>query len=182
MAHLQGFLPPYINGRFVEQSKPDSIFYTRNPMKPNDVLASAGWNKGLLEPLISGMKSKQRGYSLVPLEDRIKLINKLIGHLRSNADEIKSNMMLELSRSRITVENEWSLCEQLFSFLPNYCRMHLEKKNDETGFEWYYAPLGFILISANVSLPMYSLLSSALPALIAGNAVCIRPSSHSMLS
>jgi len=39
-----------------------------------------------------------------------------------------------------------------------------------------------VLISSNIALPVYSLLSSVLPALVAGNAVCIRPSSHCLLS
>lgn len=176
------FIPPYINGHFVPLSKPERLFQTLNPANPTDILARAGWNKEFIEPVISGMKEGQKKFRLSSLTERLNLIQKLIGYLQENADEIKSNMMLELSRSRVAVEDEWQMCEKLFTLLPKFCVENLSPKYNEEGCEWYYAPLGLVLISSNVALPVYSLLSSVLPALAAGNAVCIRPSSHSLLS
>lgn len=181
----QNFIPPYINGHFVSLSKPEKaerVFQTHNPANPNDILAQAGWSKEFIEPVVSGMKEGQKKYRLTSLDDRLKLVQGLIGFLKDNADEIKSNMMLELSRSRIAVEDEWHLCEKLFSLVPEFCKRTLAIKRDDEGWEWFYAPLGMVLISSNVALPVYSLLSAVLPSLVAGNAVCIRPSSHCLLS
>lgn len=171
-----------MNGHFVPSSKPERIFQTHNPANPNDILARAGWSKDFIEPIVTGMKEAQAKYRFCPLAERLQFVQSLIGFLKENAEEIKSNMMLELSRSRIAVENEWQLCEKLFSLLPQFCQRVLAVKQDEEGWEWSYAPLGMVLISSNIALPVYSLLSSVLPSLVAGNAVCIRPSSHCLLS
>ncbi len=180
--HSINFIPPYINGHFVSLQKPERIFQTHNPADPKDILARAGWNKEFIDPIITGMKEAQKKFKLRTLEDRLNCVQNLIGFLKENADEIKSNMMLELSRSRISVEGEWKLCEELFSILPGFCKRSLAIKKPEDGWEWFYAPLGMVLISSNIALPVYSLLSSVLPALVAGNAVCIRPSTHCLLS
>lgn len=175
-------IPPYINGHFVSLTKPERLFQSHNPSNPNDIIAQTGWSKSLTDTLVSGMKDAQKKFGFNSLNERLNYIQKTIGFLKENAEEIKSNMMLELSRSRIAVEDEWQLCEKLFSILPDFCKKTLSIKHDESGWDWFYAPLGMVLISSNIALPVYSLLSSALPALAAGNAICIRPSSHCLLS
>ncbi|MES2615709.1 MAG: aldehyde dehydrogenase [Bdellovibrionota bacterium] len=181
MAHIN-FIPPYINGHFVPLSKPERIFQSHNPANPNDIVAQAGWSKEFIDPVVSGMKEAQKKFRLCSIDERLAFVQNLIGFLKDNSDEIKSHMMLELSRSRVSVDDEWRLCEKLFLLLPEFCKKTLEVKRDEEGWEWFYAPLGMVLVSSNIALPVYSLLSSVLPALVAGNAVCIRPSSHCLLS
>lgn len=180
--HHSNFITPYINGRFVSITKPERIFQSHNPSNPNDILAQAGWSKEFIDPVIDSMKVAQKKYKMLPLEQRLQFIHNFIGYLRENADEIKSNMMLELSRSRVAVEDEWQMCEKLFSILAAFCQSTLSVKKVEPGYEWTYAPLGLVLISSNIALPVYSLLSNVLPALAAGNAVCMSLSTHSLLS
>lgn len=173
---------PYINGNFHSTNKTEHIFSVYNPANPSDILATASWSKDLVDPVIQGMKSAQKKFRLSSLDERLSYLKKLIGFLKENADEIKSNMMLELARSKVAVEEEWALCEKLFAALPEFCKQALSVKRDEEGWEWQYAPLGLVLVSSNIALPVYTLLSSVLPALAAGNAVCMRPSSHCLLS
>ncbi|WP_186643727.1 aldehyde dehydrogenase family protein [Fluviispira vulneris] len=182
MTNNLSLIPPYINGRFSALNKPERVFSINNPANPTDILASAGWGKDLVDPVIQGMKAAQKKFNLVSLEERLNYIKKFIGYLNENADEIKSNMMLELARSRVSVEEEWKLCEKLFKALPDFCQQILSIKKDEEGWEWKYSPLGLVLISSNIALPVYSLLCGVLPALASGNAVCMRPSSHCLLS
>lgn len=175
-------IPPYINGNFHSASKYERVFSVYNPTNPSDILSSAGWSKELVEPVIQGMRSAQKKFRQILLDERLGYIKKLIGFLKENSEEIKSNMMLELARSRVAVEQEWALCEKLFYSLPEFCKQALSAKRDDEGWEWQYSPLGLVLVSSNISLPVYSLLCSVLPALVAGNAVCMRPSSHCLLS
>jgi aldehyde dehydrogenase (NAD+) len=102
--------------------------------------------------------------------------------MRQSSDELKSQMMLELGRSRWAVEREWELCEELFRHLPRYCSEELSPQKSELGWNWSYAPVGLILVSTNVALPVYTALYSLLTSLAAGNAVCFRPSAHCPLS
>ena len=175
-------IPPYINGHFYPSNKSERLFSVYNPANPSDILATASWSKDLVDPVLQGMRSAQKKFRLTTLEERLGYIRKLIGFLKENADEIKSNMMLELARSRVAVEEEWALCEKLFFSLPEFCKQALSVKRDEEGWEWQYSPLGLVLVSSNIALPVYSLLCSVLPSLAAGNAVCMRPSSHCLLS
>lgn len=175
-------IPPYINGKFVTLEKPEYVFSTLNSAKPSDCLAKTGWNRSFLDPCLDGMLHAQKKFSDLSLENRFGYILNLISFLKENADEIKSKMMLELSRSRLCVEEEWSLCEKLFSYLPTYCANTLCLRKEDSLCQWQYAPLGMVLISSNVALPLYSLLSTALVSLAAGNAICLFPSLHCVLS
>jgi acyl-CoA reductase-like NAD-dependent aldehyde dehydrogenase len=182
MSSNLNLIPPYINGHFYPSNRLERLFSLYNPANPSDILATASWNKDLVEPVIQGMKSAQKKFRLKSLDERLGYIKKLIGYLKENSEEIKSNMMLELARSRVAVEEEWALCEKLFYSLQEFCKQALSVKRDEEGWEWQYAPLGLVLVSSNIALPVYSLLCSVLPSLAAGNAVCMRPSSHCLLS
>jgi len=172
------FIAPYINGNFVSISKPELAFSLHNPAAPKDILAAAGWNKELIDPILTGLHIAQKKSRTSSFKERLAHVT----NLRESADEIKSNMMLELARSRVSVDEEWNLCESLFSVLPTFCKNILATKKDVPGWEWHYAPLGLSLICANIALPVYSLLCGALPALLGGNAVCLVPSSHCLLS
>lgn len=175
-------IQPYINGNFVALDKPEYVFSNLNPAKPSDCLAKMGWNRAFIESSVSGMQSAQKKFLTLSLEDRLNHVLNVISFLKENSDEIKSKMMQELSRSRLCVEEEWKLCEKLFSYLPEYCTQTLRMRNEEKFCQWQYAPLGMILISSNVSLPFYSLLATSLVSLVAGNAVCLCPSLHCVLS
>lgn len=176
------FIPPYINGRFVSIQKPEWSYQATNPAKPNEVLAQLGWRKDLVEDIVSGMKKAQAEFNRKDLASRLAMVEKLTACLRENAEEIKSQMILELGRSRFAVEEEWRLCERMFSALPKFCTELLSEKEEREGWSWSYAPVGLVLVSTNVALPMYTLLTATLPALVAGNAVALRPSMHCPLS
>ena len=182
MANAGHLLPPYINGRFAVVTKPERTFQAANPARPSDILAVSGWNKELVSEIVDGMKSAQAKFQRLDFPQRLKAVEVFIGVLRANAEEIKSHMMLELARSRVAVEEEWALCEMLFQILPKFCEEALSEKADAAGWSWSYAPVGLVLLSSNVALPVYSLLSAALPSLVAGNSVCLRPSLHCPLS
>jgi aldehyde dehydrogenase (NAD+) len=175
-------LPPYINGRFVNITKPEGTYTCHNPARPSDVLAFMNWSKDTVADVMSGMRNAQSSFELLSLDERLARVEKLIAAFRENAEEIKSQMMLELSRSRLTVDQEWRMCENLFRSLGAYCRSHLDEKSNASGWTWSYAPVGLVLISSTVALPVYTILSALLPALVAGNAVTIKPSSHCPLS
>jgi outer membrane beta-barrel protein len=177
-----GHLSPYINGRFATFEKAERIFSAFSPLKPDVLLATSQWSKDCVEELVQGMKEASMPFSQAPLGKRLALISELIAILKREKNQFIEKLMLELGRSRFAVEEEWLYCEQIFAMLPDFCREALSEKTDPQGFKWSYASVGLCLLSANVSLPLYSLLASALPALAGGNAVCVRPSLHCPLS
>lgn len=175
-------LPPYINGRFVDIHKPQGTYACHNPARPTDILGVMGWTKELVEEVVCGMAKAQPGFEAQSLDARIAAAERLVASIRESAEEMKSQMMLELSRSKVTVEEEWRLCESLFAALPRYCREQLNGEGNAQGWNWTHAPVGLVLVSSTVALPLYTILSALLPALVAGNAVAIKPSSHCPLS
>lgn len=175
-------LPPYINGRFVTIAKPEWQFQCTNPARPAETLASLAWRKDLVEVVVDGMRKAQVEFRKKELSERLALVQKVIECLRNNAEEIKSQMILEVGRSRFAVEEEWRLCERLFAALPKFCTETLSEHTEREGWSWSYAPVGLVLISSNVALPIYTAVSTLLPALVAGNAVALRPSMHCPLS
>jgi outer membrane beta-barrel protein len=182
MGTSSNILSPYINGRFLQLSKPERIFHTQNPVKPSDVLAVMGWNKDLVGEIVEAAKRAQVQFAAQSLSSRMQFVNSVIANLRQSSEEMKSQMMLELGRSRWAVEREWELCEELFRHLPRYCSDELSPQKSELGWSWSYAPVGLILVSSNVALPVYTALYSLLASIAAGNAVVFRPSAHCPLS
>ncbi|NBO38903.1 aldehyde dehydrogenase family protein [bacterium] len=182
MGTSSNILSPYINGKFLQLGKPERVFHTHNPMNPSDVLAVTGWNKDLVSEIVESAKRAQVQFAAQSLSSRMQFINAVVNNLRQNADEMKSQMMLELARSRWAVEQEWELCEELFRHLPRFCSDELSPQKSELGWNWSYAPVGLILISTNVALPVYTALFGLLTSLAAGNALCFRPSAHCPLS
>ena len=177
-----GHLSPYINGRFLAFEKAERSFLAHSPLRPDEVLAASQWSKDCVEELISGMQAAAYPFSQTPLEKRIALVQSLIQVLRREKENFLGQLMRELGRSRVAVEEEWFYCEQLFEHLGPFCTESLSEKQDPQGLRWGYSSVGLCLLSANVSLPLYSLLAASLPALVGGNAVCLRPSLHSPLS
>ncbi|MEY4066589.1 MAG: hypothetical protein RIR26_2797 [Pseudomonadota bacterium] len=182
MATSSNFLSPYIGGRFLPLNKPERIFHTQNPVKPSDVLAVTGWNKDLVGEIVESAKRAQVQFSSQSLSSRMQFVNAVIANLRQSADEMKSQMTLELGRSRWAVDREWDLCEELFRHLPRFCSEELSPQKSELGWNWSFAPVGLVLLSTNVALPVYTALYSLLTSVAAGNAVVFRPSAHCPLS
>lgn len=182
MGTSSNILSPYINGRFLQLSKPERVFHSHNPVKPSDVLAVTGWNKDLVGEIVESAKRAQVQFAAQSLSSRMQFINSVVSNLRQSSEEMKSQMMLELGRSRWAVEREWDLCEELFRHLPRYCSEELSPQKSELGWNWSYAPVGLVLVSTNVALPVYTALYSLLTAIAAGNSVCFRPSAHCPLS
>lgn len=182
MGTSSNILSPYINGRFLQLSKPERVFHAHNPAKPSDVLAVTGWNKDLVGEIVDSAKRAQVQFAAQSLSSRLQFISSVIANLRQSSDEMKSQMMLELGRSRWAVEQEWGLCEELFRHLPRYCSDELSPQKSELGWNWSFAPVGLVLVSSNVALPVYTALYSLLTSIAAGNAVCFRPSAHCPLS
>jgi outer membrane beta-barrel protein len=182
MSSSSGVFFPFINGRFSELSKPERTFEAKNPARPAEVIAVSRWSKDLVGEITSGLRLAQAVHQKLGIDERLVVVARFVTALRANSEQFKSAMCLELARSRMAVDEEWAMCESLFEILPGFCRDALSTKSEESGWSWAYAPVGLCLLSSNVALPVYSLLSAALPALVAGNAVCLRPSLHCPLS
>lgn len=175
-------LSSYINGEFCVVARPDKEFVALRPDAPNEIVALTHWKKELVSSIVEGLHGAYELFRMKSFEERLTFVRQIMLELRNGAVELKNLMMMELGRSRYAVEEEWALCETMFSLLPQFCEEALREKVSPGGWTWRYAPVGKIFVSSNVALPMYSILSSAFPALIAGNAVCIRPSIHCPLS
>jgi outer membrane beta-barrel protein len=175
-------LPLYIGGKFVDSFKPEKKYDVANPTAPEHILASIGWYKDSVPTIIESMKLAQPAFSRMVLPERLALVNSFCKNLLKNKEELTNLMMLELGRSLQSVQEELNLCHEMFNCMEEFCVESLGEKKSKNGSYWSYAPLGLVLISSNIGLPMFSLLSAALTSLAAGNAVCLKPSVHCPLT
>lgn len=162
--------------------RPEQVFQCLNPVRPTDIVAATGYSKELVQEVVEGMRDAQPRFRSLTLEQRLAQLGRVVSFLRENADEIKSQMRLELGRSRDAVEAEWGLCDALFDGFPAFAKTQLSPREESSGTYSDTAPVGCVLVSTNAALPVYSFLAALLPALVAGNAVCLRPSLHAPLS
>jgi outer membrane beta-barrel protein len=175
-------LASYINAEFLDITRPDKEFVALRPDAPKDIVAVTRWRKDLVGNIVAGMTEAHEVFRRRTFEERLSFVRLMMAELQAHAEDLKGLMMREAGRSRNAVNEEWALCESMFSLLPQFCEEALKEKVSPGGWTWHYAPVGRVFVSSNVALPIYTLLSGALPALIAGNAVCIRPSIHCPLS
>ena len=64
-------------------------------------------------------------------------------------------MMLELS-FKVAVEKNGHCVKNYLQPYLNFASKHCQLKRDEEGWEWQYAPLGLVLVSSNIALPVYT--------------------------
>ena len=89
-----------------------------------------GWSKDLVGDVTSGMRSALVAHQALDLDARLALVSRFMARLVERREELMTEMMRELARSRVAVEEEWSLCEQLFAMLPGFCRDALGEKTE----------------------------------------------------
>jgi acyl-CoA reductase-like NAD-dependent aldehyde dehydrogenase len=78
MSNSSSTLSPYINGRFLQLSRPERVFQTQNPVNPSDVLAVTGWNKDLVGEIVDSAKRAQTQFLSQSLSSRMQFVSAVV--------------------------------------------------------------------------------------------------------
>ena len=168
-----------------------SIIHVRNPATLESVRELAVASLADVVAAVARARHAQSSWQQTSLGERARLLYRLRDLLLDNADELADILCSETGRPRAEVYgNEiFYLCDAIGSWAKNSAR-YLRRQKISPSFPLVkakkvystYTPLGVIGIISPWNFPLTLTLGEALPALMAGNAVVIKPSELTPLS
>ncbi|KAH8927563.1 succinate semialdehyde dehydrogenase [Atractiella rhizophila] len=135
-----------------------------------------------IESVIKRSIAAQKKWRKVPLEERIKLANRIVDQVEKDKEEIAKEITEQMGRPiRYTageVNGFLQRARHLISIAPR-CLADVDlKETDTPGFtRWIRKePIGVVLIIGAWNYPYLILVNSLIPSLLSGNSVILKPS------
>ncbi|KAF4616677.1 hypothetical protein D9613_008623 [Agrocybe pediades] len=135
-----------------------------------------------IDKVIQNAVAAQRSWSRVPLEERISIGRKFMEEFKKMSDELPMELSLQMGRPVSQGAGEIRGFLDRADYLLNIAASSLAdvslKDTDKPGFRRYIkrTPLGVILVIAPWNYPYLVSINAVLPAIVAGNAVLLKPS------
>ncbi|KAI5121528.1 hypothetical protein M0805_002588 [Coniferiporia weirii] len=141
-----------------------------------------------LDAVIRTAANTQKSWAKVPLEERIAIGYKFIEEFRKMEDEFPLELTQQMGRPVSQTPGELrgmlGRAEYMLSIAASSLAPVSLANTDLPGFKRYIErkPLGVVLVISPWNYPYLTSISSVLPALVAGNAVLLKPSPQTPLS
>ncbi|KAG6831451.1 hypothetical protein H0H92_010360 [Tricholoma furcatifolium] len=135
-----------------------------------------------LDAVIDRAQEAQKAWAAVPLEERISIGKKFIEEFKSTKDEVPLDLAFQMGRPVAQGAGEVrglvERAEHMLSIASDALKDVPLTETDKPGFRRFIkrVPLGVVFIIAPWNFPYLTSINSVLPALIAGNAVLLKPS------
>ncbi|KAF7973825.1 hypothetical protein HWV62_14214 [Athelia sp. TMB] len=144
------------------------------------------------EPALDGIIQKaataQKAWARVPVHERVAIGRKFMDEFKKMSDEIPMELTLQMGRPISQGAGEINGFLGRADYLLSIAESSLADvpltNTDKPGFKRYIkrAPLGVVLVIAPWNFPYLVSVNSVLPAIIAGNAVLLKPSPQTPLT
>ncbi|KZT01669.1 aldehyde dehydrogenase [Laetiporus sulphureus 93-53] len=141
-----------------------------------------------LDVVIERAGVAQKSWSRVSVQERVAIGRKFVEEFRNMSEEIPMELTLQMGRpvSQCPGEIRGTLerAEYMLSIAESCLADVSLKDTDKPGFKRFIkrVPLGVVLVIAPWNYPYLTTVNSVLPALIAGNAVILKPSPQTPLT
>ncbi|KAF8962362.1 succinate semialdehyde dehydrogenase [Flammula alnicola] len=145
-------------------------------------------SQGELDKFIQNAALAQKAWSAVPVEERIAIGRKFTDEFRQMSDEIPLELTLQMGRPVSQGAGEIRGFLERANYMLDIAATSLAdvslESTDKPGFRRYIkrVPLGVVLVIAPWNFPYLVSINSVLPAIIAGNAVLLKPSPQTPLT
>ncbi|KAF8156675.1 succinate semialdehyde dehydrogenase [Crassisporium funariophilum] len=141
-----------------------------------------------LDKLIENASIAQKAWSAVSIDDRVAIGRKFMGEFRKRSDEIPLELSRQMGRpvsqGAGEVRGFLERAEYMLDIASSALADVTLENTDKPGFRRYIkrCPLGVVLVVAPWNFPYLVSINSVLPAIIAGNAVLLKPSPQTPLT
>ncbi|PFH50488.1 hypothetical protein AMATHDRAFT_193084 [Amanita thiersii Skay4041] len=141
-----------------------------------------------LNAIITGASAAQKAWSAVPLNERITICRNFKIEIENMRDEIPLELALEMGRpvsqNAGEIRGLLERADYMLSIAPTCLEDVSLKETDKPGFRRFIkrTPLGVVLVIAPWNYPYLTAVNSVLPAIVAGNAVILKPSPQTPLT
>lgn len=175
----------YINGKLIEASNGQTF----DVISPADEKPTATISWATKEDTLSALQAAKEGFktwSTLPLETRLKWIDKLRNKIIEHSDYLRESIMYEMGKT-------WQASEEDLTSITNslkYYSDEIQKRRDipiadkEGSHEHLFMsqPLGVAVAFLAYNFPLLNLGFKLGPALAAGSCIILKPSEFSPLS
>ncbi|KAH7103370.1 succinate semialdehyde dehydrogenase [Auriculariales sp. MPI-PUGE-AT-0066] len=141
-----------------------------------------------LDARIAAAKDAQTKWKAIPLSERISIGRRFIDEFNKFSDEIPLELSLQMGRPITQNGGEVRGMISRAEFMLDIATAALAevelKETDKPGFRRFIRrePLGVVLVIAPWNYPYLTMINSVLPAIVAGNAVLLKPSPQTPLA
>ncbi|KAJ7218308.1 succinate semialdehyde dehydrogenase [Mycena rebaudengoi] len=141
-----------------------------------------------LDATIGRAAAAQKAWTAVPLADRIAIGHKFIEEFKKMSDEVPMELTMQMGRPIAQNAGEIRGFLDRAAYMLSIASASLAdvslEDTDKPGFRRFIkrTPLGVVLVIAPWNFPYLTSVNSVLPALIAGNAVLLKPSPQTPLT
>ncbi|TFY82825.1 hypothetical protein EWM64_g1191 [Hericium alpestre] len=141
-----------------------------------------------LDDTIRKASDAQKSWSRVPLKERIAIGTKFMDEFKKLSDEIPLDLTLQMGRPVSQAPGEIRGFLERAKYMLSIAGSSLAdvglEDTDKPGFRRFIrrTPLGVVLVIAPWNFPYLVSINSVLPAIIAGNAVLLKPSPQTPLT
>ncbi|KAI0812702.1 NAD-aldehyde dehydrogenase [Irpex lacteus] len=141
-----------------------------------------------IDAVIATAARQQKEWAARPLSERIAIGERFIEEFKKTADEVPKELTLQMGRPISQVAGEvrgfLDRAQYMLSIATSALADYSLADTDKPGFKRYIkrAPLGVVFVVAPWNYPYLVSINSVLPALVAGNAVILKPSPQTPLA
>ncbi|EDR09482.1 NAD-aldehyde dehydrogenase [Laccaria bicolor S238N-H82] len=165
-----------------------SIQTTISPHNQKPYVSRIYPTKDELDVIVKNAATAQKLWSGVPVNERVLIGRKFMDEFRKMKDEIPLELSLQMGRpvsqGAGEVRGVLERAEYMLSVAESSLADVSLADTDKPGFKRYIkrTPLGVVLVIAPWNFPYLVSINSVLPAIIAGNAVLLKPSPQTPLT
>ncbi|HNR07425.1 MAG TPA: aldehyde dehydrogenase family protein [Saprospiraceae bacterium] len=139
-----------------------------------------------LEKKLALLKKGQKTWQAVPLEERIKRIDRFAGLLKENIESLASTLTSEMGKPLQQSRNEINGASNRIGWLTGHAGQFLSEelmnRSGDMTEKIVYEPLGVVCNISAWNYPYNVGVNVFVPALLAGNAVLYKPSEYATLT
>ena len=169
----------FINGGFVPPA--GKALVSRNPAADGAVVFETGYTVGAVAEAAAAAAAAQPAWARRPLAERAAVLDRFKNELAARGDGLAEAIVLETGKLRSEAKVEIQTVLNRFDLTRGAVAAELSSAQVAPGEQLRYKPLGVVGVIGPFNFPLHLCHAHAIPALLAGNAVVIKPSDISPL-
>ena len=169
----------FINGTFVPPS--GKALVSRNPAADGAVVFETGYTVGAVAEAAGAAAAAQPGWANRTVAERAAVLDRFKQALAARGDALAEAIVLETGKLRSEAKVEIQTVLNRFELTRGAVAAELSPATVAPGEHLRYQPLGVVGVIGPFNFPLHLCHAHAIPALLAGNTVVIKPSDISPL-
>ena len=169
----------FINGTFVSPS--GKALVSRNPAADGAVVFETGYTVGAVADAAAAASAAQPAWARLALPERLVVLERFKQALAERGDVLADAIVLETGKLRSEAKVEIQTVLNRFELTRTAVAAELAPAQVAPGESLRYKPLGVVGVIGPFNFPLHLCHAHAIPALLTGNTVVIKPSDISPL-